>query len=137
MEELINITKDELSIYNFRKAIVSLKVKIESQSDDTLKDIDNKLNSFVMCTNNKADIKRLAIQIIDIMNYFINTLNDDEKILITKEEFSNRYDKLINQLNLPAQESILNLKTKIQGRPFKVFKNRNNSLVFYKWRRKD
>ncbi|WP_164970295.1 DUF6161 domain-containing protein [Halarcobacter ebronensis] len=76
----------------------------------------------------EATIVRRKIDIVDI----INKLFDFYPMIIdiSEDEFSLRYDKLISLLNLPAQESNLILETKAKNKVFKVFKSRNESLVF-------
>lgn len=79
------------------------------------------------------------------LNEFINNANfimeSQSKIVdnniqtieskISEEEFSNRYDRLIELLNYDNGESNLILETPTEKKPFKVYKTKNDSLSFY------
>jgi len=61
-----------------------------------------------------------------------DNLNMQNNIKISEEEFSNRYDKLIETLNFEGEECNLILETPSkEKKPFKVFKNKNKSLAIY------
>ncbi|RXJ67384.1 hypothetical protein CRV08_10675 [Halarcobacter ebronensis] len=91
-------------------------------------DLDLLLKETLSYLESEATIVRRKIDIVDI----INKLFDFYPMIIdiSEDEFSLRYDKLISLLNLPAQESNLILETKAKNKVFKVFKSRNESLVF-------
>ena len=81
-----------------------------------------KINKIMIFLKSENQISANKIEIVDIMNYFIK-----EFLLITREEFSNRYDKLINLLKTTNFESNLSLFTK-ENKEFKLYKH-NDSLV--------
>ncbi|RXJ90389.1 hypothetical protein CRV01_04315 [Arcobacter sp. CECT 8983] len=127
VEEIKNFSKEDYYIENFRKSILYLKLRINTQADETKVFINDKLEDFLRYTSSKALINNYKIELIDIMNYFINLLEENEKISISKEEFSNRYDKLISMMNRDVNKSNLSLYTK-ENKKFRIFR-KNTSIV--------
>ncbi|TLP40673.1 DUF6161 domain-containing protein [Arcobacter arenosus] len=104
------------------------KAKAGKIEQDKVNDLDLLLSRILSYLQSENTIIKAKIYIVDEINKLFNFY--PVTIDISRDEFSLRYDKLINLLNLPAQESNLILETKVKNKVFKVFKNRNESLVF-------
>ncbi|WP_424686019.1 MAG: DUF6161 domain-containing protein [Halarcobacter ebronensis] len=127
VEEIKNFSKEDYYIENFRKSILYLKLRINTQADETKVFINDKLEDFLRYTSSKALINNYKIELIDIMNFFINLLEENEKISISKKEFSNRYDKLISMMNRDVNKSNLSLYTK-ENKKFRIVR-KNTSII--------
>lgn len=101
-----------------------------------LKQLANSLKIFLNRTESEYQVKTYTVELLDsinvIIDYQINLLhpdlNNNKSTQITEEEFSNRYDNLMNLLNTSDKDSNLTLYTKSENKPFKLFRNSNNSL---------
>ncbi len=97
-----------------------------------------RLERIMELSSNRNSIVSNFIEIEDNMNYLMKfskrlidryELQPDE-IKITREEFSKRYDKLIDLLNTSEENPNLVLRTKVRNKVFKVFRSKNNAIVF-------
>lgn len=76
-------------------------------------------------------IKKLISSAIVLQEYVPSEFPEnyiDNALTITRGEFAQRYDRLVNSLNPLNQESNLVLETKTKT-PFKLFRNSNNSIA--------
>jgi hypothetical protein len=125
-DELINKFNNALKYFHSAE-------HLKYQSSESLILLNNNLNNFIQYTVNLSSIAANYVDIVDIMNFLVSALPDydyNENKQISKEEFSLRYDKLINLLKTQDEECNLILKTKVQNQPFKIFTNKNNSIIF-------
>jgi hypothetical protein len=131
LEEKLDLNKLIDSIDNYLENIEQI------QNEDLLKVLVTKLDRSIYITNN--GVRSYLDEFINIINFFIGSqpkkVNDNyiENIesKINEEEFSLRYDKLIEFLNFDTEESNLILETSSEKKPFRVYKTKTNSLSFY------
>ncbi len=129
--------KDDIDFNKFQNAIYSYLSNItlidETTEDEFVHTIHSKLEYFMSKTNSESDIIRNKINILDSISYLIEnapTSNKQNLEEITKNEFSERYDELVSLLNNQTQEECtLILKTKSEKKPFKLFKNNEDSII--------
>ncbi len=124
--------KNEILIENFSNTINSLISKAKKGEIDTehVNELDTKLIKLKGLLSSGTNIATYKIDIVDIMNDFITKYTDVQIISISEDEFSKRYDKLISLLNDTSEETNLTLQTKVKNKPFKVYKSKNNAIIF-------
>ena len=84
----------------------------------------------------KSDMKKIVESFsnltsdkqIEIITNLDNYTSKIDNNIISKEEFKKRYMKLVSLLNSEKIESNLTLYTKTENKPFKLYKNSNNSI---------
>ncbi|KIM10766.1 MAG: hypothetical protein KU37_08520 [Sulfuricurvum sp. PC08-66] len=116
----------------------SFKKHIDEIDDDLLIKIESKINSLIEYSNSSS-FTLYAELFINTANFLILIMEEensksvkftgDNKPKISEEEFSNRYEKLIEKLNLESEVCNLILETQSDKVPFKVYKNNYNSIV--------
>lgn len=127
------------SLENFEKSLQLYYKNIERiQDDDLLKIIEAKILELISYSNEPHFVS-YSHKFINAANFLISNTpkepkieeNDiSETIQISEEEFSKRYDKLIEALNFEGEECNLILETSSkEKKPFKVYKNQNKSIV--------
>lgn len=131
-----------LNIDDLEQTIQYYNENFKQFNDEDFNDISAKVNELVS-QSNESSFSLYAHKFTNIANYLINNhpvieldINDkldiEDNIKISEEEFSKRYDKLIENLNFEDEECNLILETPSkEKKPFKVFKNKNNSLAIY------
>ncbi|MEW6550521.1 MAG: DUF6161 domain-containing protein [Campylobacterota bacterium] len=135
------ILKERQFDINDLQNVISLYLQnIKDMNDEDLKNILTKVSELVSHSNN-SPFRPYAHQFINTSRFLINNppevnidTNDNldkDNYQISEEEFSKRYDKLIESLNFEGEECNLILETPFERKPFNVFKNKNNSLVIY------
>lgn len=77
--------------------------------------------------SNKPTFHAYVHPFINEANFLIENAPKDQ--VITEEEFSKRYDKLIEILKFDNEQSNLILETPSDKIPFQLFKNKNNSIL--------
>ncbi len=78
--------------------------------------------------SNESSFRAIIHQFINEANFLIENAPKDQ--IIVENEFSKRYDKLIEILKLDNEEkSNLILETPSDKVPFQLFKNQNNSII--------
>ncbi|PLY09134.1 MAG: hypothetical protein C0626_08985 [Arcobacter sp.] len=132
LEYVSTYIKNEILIENFSNTINSLinKAKKGDIDTDLANELYSKLNKLKSMLSSNTNISAYKIDIVDIMNDFITKYTDTQTINISEDEFSKRYDKLISLLNETSEESNLTLQTKAKNKPFKVYKSKNNAIIF-------
>lgn len=130
----------ELSLEDFEKSLQLYHKNIEQiQDDDLLKTIETKILELISYSNNPS-FSSFYHQFINAANFLISNtpkeLNAEENnisgtIQISEEEFSRRYDKLIEALNFEGEECNLILETPSEKKPFKIYKTKTKSLAIY------
>lgn len=84
----------------------------------------------------KSDMKKIVESFsnltsdkqIEIITNLDNNTSKVDNNIISKEEFKKRYMKLVSLLNSEKIESNLTLYTKTENKPFKLYKNSNNTI---------
>lgn len=124
-----------------KKSLKDYDKYIEQVSDeDLIKTIETKINELVSYSN-QSSFENYSHKFINAANFLISNTPKEQKnqenntaeiIQISEEEFSKRYDKLLEALNFEDEECNLILETPSkEKKPFKVFKNKNKSLAIY------
>ena len=130
--------KNEINLNMLINCLDNYIENIEQISDvNLLAILENKLSRSIYITN--RGVSNYLNEFINNVNFLIESqpkkVNDNyfENIesKINEEEFSLRYDKLIEFLNFDTEESNLILETPTEKKPFKVYKTKNDSLSFY------
>lgn len=127
--------KLENSIKSYYKNIEQIK------DEDLLKKIESKINELISYSN-ESNFHSYIHKFINAANFLIantpvestnidNNFDALNEIKISEEEFSKRYDKLIETLNFEDEESNLVLETPSGKKPFKVYKTKTKSLAIY------
>ena len=136
------LESNKFNIDDLKQTIQFYYKNIEQIKDEDLNNILIKVNELVSHSNNSAFLA-YSHKFINTARYLINNLPEVEPDIddnfniqnnaqISEEEFSKRYDKLIEALNFEGEECNLILeKTSKEQKPFKVFKNKNKSLAIY------
>ena len=139
-DKIIKEGASEKDIQHIKNIVKSFISNIESIDEEEIDTLNKELTDFLYNTESTTNISIYHVQIIDTINYLkkcISEIVEDKvngrikikhKNLISKEEFSKRYDKLISLLNTNDKKSNLILYTKKENVPFKLFKN-NSSVV--------
>ena len=138
----VNIIKQLESVDKYTSFQASIKTYLDNfnllknANDNLITEINNNLKSFIVSTRRTSSISVDIITIVDNMNFLIAQTPKEEKkkeissdAIITKEEFSNRYDKLISKLKSFDKECNLILETKAEQAHFKVYKNTNSTIA--------
>lgn len=117
--------------------------KLVTLEDRFLKQLSEASIVFIENTNSESRVKLYKILLLDSINLLIDIYNEvipkykkqsilyqmvDTLSKISREEFSTRYDNLLNLLNNSEENSNLILYTKTENKPFKLFRNSNKSL---------
>ena len=136
------LERNKFNIEDLKQTIQFYYKNIEQIKDEDLNNILIKVNELVSHSNNSAFLA-YSHKFINTARYLINNLPEVEPDIddnfniqnnaqISEEEFSKRYDKLIEALNFEGEECNLILETTSkEQKPFKVFKNKNKSLAIY------
>lgn len=132
----------QFDLNNFDKTLANFYKNIEQEKDEhLLNELVKKINEQVEYTN-KRDFPYYSHQFRNNAKFLITNIpieiNEDkqeenliEDIEISEEEFTNRYNKLIELLNFEDVEANLILETVSQRKPFKVYKTKTKSLAIY------
>lgn len=117
--------------------------KLVTLEDRFLKQLSEASIVFIENTNSESRVELYKILLLDSINLLIDSYNEvipkykkqsilyqmvDTLSKISREEFSTRYDNLLNLLNNSEENSNLILYTKTENKPFKLFRNSNKSL---------
>ncbi len=108
-----------------------------------LKELEQALKIFISSIESEAHIINYKIELTDsvitIQDFYNEELNTKQipvypdkiysTMIISEEEFSKRYDNLVNLLNDSVENSNLTLYTKSENKPFKLCRNGNNSIT--------
>ena len=136
------LESNKFNIDDLKQTIQFYYKNIEQIKDEDLNNILIKVNELVSHSNNSAFLA-YSHKFINTARYLINNLPEVEPDIddnfniqnnaqISEEEFSKRYDKLIEALNFEGEECNLILETTSkEQKSFKVFKNKNKSLAIY------
>lgn len=110
------------------------------KDEDLLKTIEIKVNELITFSNS-GNFDLYSHPFINAANFLINNtpnlknnLNDFHafnEMQISEDEFTKRYEKLIEALNFEGEEANLKLETPSEKKPFKVFKTKTKSLAIY------
>lgn len=141
IQKIRNTNLDELS-KNVEK-IKNADLNVLQQNLNFLKNIDlKKLNEQIANTGFAFNLDKLkdldldkfqksldAVKKLNLDRFQNDVKNIQNNInLIDKKEFEKRYMKLVSLLNSENNESNLILYTKAENKPFKLYKNSNNSI---------
>lgn len=131
LEYLEKSVKSKDLINNFIYSVNILLDNAKSGQIETeiVNNLAAKLNELKELLKDEIYIKSYTVEIIDLMNYFVNKFYVRIDISVDEVEFSKRYERLISLLNTKTSESNLILHTIIEQQPFKVYKNTSGSLV--------
>lgn len=136
------LKKCNLNLDDLEETIQYYNENFEQFNDEDFNDISIKVNELVS-QSNESVFSVYAHRFTNTANYLIDNrpiveldVNDNidtkDNIKISEEEFSKRYDKLIEALNFEGEECNLILETPTkEQKPFKVFKNKYKSLAIY------
>lgn len=133
------LKKCNLNLDDLKQTIQYYYENIEQFNDEDFNDISTKVDALVY-QSNESSFSIYAHKFTNTANYLIDNrpiveldVNDNidikDNIKISEEEFSKRYDLLIESLNLEEEKSNLILETPSDKVPFKVYKNNNKSIV--------
>lgn len=137
----IELENNEFNLDDLKQTIQYYYKNIEHMNDEDLKIISTKVNELVSHSNNSA-FSIYSHQFINTARYLINNhpvielsiddnLDTQDDIKISEEEFSKRYDELIENLNFEDEECNLILETPSEKKPFKIYKTKSKSLAIY------
>lgn len=131
---------NSFEIDELKKSLKDYDKYIEKiNNEDLIKMIGSKINELISHSNQSL-FSAYSHQFINAANFLISNTpkeTDVEKKTIagaskiSEEEFSRRYNQLIEALNFEGEECNLILETPSEKKPFNVFKNKNNSLAIY------
>lgn len=135
------LESNQFNIDDLKQTIQFYYKNIEQINDEDLTDISTKVNELVSHSNNSA-FTVYSHKFINTARYLINNppeveldINDNLSIQdntqISEEEFSNRCEKLIEQLGYEHEDPKLILKTQVDNKEFRVFKNKNKSIIYF------
>lgn len=134
------LQRENFSLNKLQESIKNYLDNIEQiTDDDLLKTIDKKVTELISHSNEGA-FSNYSHKFVNAANFIIKStplkstsLDNDiiisDGIKISEDEFSKRYDKLIESLNFEGEEANLILETPSDKVPFKIYKNINNSIV--------
>lgn len=133
------LKKCNLNLDDLKQTIQYYYDNFEHFKDEDFNDISTKIDELVS-QSNEGVFSVYAHRFTNTTNFLIDNLpiveldvNDNidikDNIKISEEEFSKRYDKLIEELNFEGEECNLTLETPSDRIPFKVYKNNNKSIV--------
>ena len=131
-----------LNLNDLEQTIQYYNENFEQFNDEDFNDISTKVNALVN-QSNESVFSIYAHKFTNTANYLIDnrpivklnvnanfTIKDNTQI--SEEEFSKRYDKLIENLKVEGEESNLILETPYEKKPLKIYKNNNNSIIIVK-----
>ena len=135
------LESNQFNIDDLKQTIQFYYKNIEQINDEDLKNILTKVNELVSHSNNSA-FSVYSHKFINTARYLINNLPEVEPDIddnfsiqnntqISEEEFLNRCEKLIEQLGYEHEEPKLILKTQVDKKEFRVFKNKNKSIIYF------
>lgn len=135
------LESNKFNIDDLKQTIQFYYKNIEQINDEDLKNILTKVNELVSHSNNSA-FSVYSHKFINTARYLINNLPEVEPDIddnfsiqnntqISEEEFLNRCEKLIEQLGYEHEEPKLILKTQVDKKEFRVFKNKNKSIIYF------
>jgi hypothetical protein len=135
------LESNKFNIDDLKQTIQFYYKNIEQINDEDLKNISAKFNELVSQSNNST-FSVHSHKFINTARYLINNLPEVEPDIddnfsiqnntqISEEEFLNRCEKLIEQLGYEYEEPKLILKTQVDKKEFRVFKNKNKSIIYF------
>lgn len=133
------LKKHNLNLDDLKQTIQYYYDNFEQFNDEDFNNISTKINELLSQSNESA-FSLYSYKFTNTANYLIDNrptveldVNDNidtkDNIKISEEEFSKRYDILIEELNFEGEECNLTLETPSDRIPFKVYKNNNKSIV--------
>ena len=135
------LKKCNLNLDDLEQAIQYYYKNAEQFSDEDFNNISTKVDELVSQSNESVfsiyshKFTNTANYLIDnrpIVELDVNNNDIKDNIKISEKEFSLRYDKLIEALNFEGEECNLILETPSkEQKPFKIFKNKQKSLLIY------
>lgn len=135
------LRKCNLNLDDLEQAIQHYYKNAEQFSDEDFNNISTKVDELVSQSNESVfsiyshKFTNTANYLIDnrpIVELDVNNNDIKDNIKISEKEFSLRYDKLIEALNFEGEECNLILETPSkEQKPFKIFKNKQKSLLIY------
>lgn len=139
LQNILNAENFDLD--NLKTAIKYYTDNIELVEDtDLLSTISEKIDELISHSN-QSTFQVYSHKFINAANFLIKNavkksvdINDnvnEKDNLISEEEFSTRYDRLIEYLNSEDKECNLILETPSERKPFKVYKTKTKSLAIY------
>jgi hypothetical protein len=135
------LENNKFNIDDLKQTIQFYYKNIEQINEEELKNISIKVNELVSHSN-KSAFSVYSHKFINTARYLINNLSEVEPKMddnfsiqnntqISEEEFLNRCEKLIEQLGYEHEEPKLILKTQVDEKEFRVFKNKNKSIIYF------
>jgi hypothetical protein len=133
---------ENFSLSKLKESIINYLDNIEQITDDNLlKTIDKKVDELIAQSNKRA-FSNYSHEFVNAANFLIKStplkstnIDNDfialDGIKISENEFSKRYDKLIDSLNFEGEEANLILETPSEKKPFRVYKTKTKSLAIY------
>lgn len=127
------------SNYNIEELNKIINNYLENMQSIELKDrntLESKISQMFELCKRGLEIYNLN-EFITLANFIKNKAPkkiekiEDKRIEISEEEFSNRCEKLIEQLGYEHEEPKLILKTQVDKKEFRVFKNKNKSIIYF------
>ena len=119
---------------------IEYKDKLYLFNEIELSNLFEELNNFLDYTSNENKMLSNKVAVLDSINIIISYFNKlkgkptikvkvIEQLEISEDEFSKRYDKLINFLKYENENSNLELHTPNDKIAFKLYKNKSNTIV--------
>ena len=135
------LERQNLNLDDLKQTIQYYYENIEQFNAEDLNIISTKVFRLVFL-GNQTVFSGNAHEFTNIAHYLIDNrpvvdigvddnLNIQDNTQISEEEFSKRYDTLIESLNFEGEECSLILETPSEKRPFKVYKTKTKSLAIY------
>lgn len=132
---------EKFALDELKESIGKYLEKIEQIKDeDLLKTLEAKVNNLISYSNERS-FRGYSHQFINAANFLILNVpkeavrkenNIADVIEISEEEFSKRYDKLIDLLKFENEECNLILETPSEKKPLKIYKNDKSSIIVKK-----
>lgn len=131
------ISKEDFNYENFQNVVKQYTKGIHilnGATDDLLETIFSDAStilSILQSGNVQNNIRKFLSSAIVLQENVPSEFPEnyiDNASKITRGEFAQRYDRLVNSLNPLNQESNLVLETKVEKTPFKLFRNANNAI---------
>lgn len=135
------LESQNLNLDDLKQTIHFYLEKIEQFDDEDFKSISTKVNELVSHSNQSA-FSVYSHKFINTARYLMDNrpvvdlgvddnLDIQDNTKISEEEFSKRYDKLVEALNFEGEECNLILETPSEKKPFKIYKTKTKSLAIY------
>lgn len=135
------LESQNLNLDDLKQTIHFYLEKIEQFDDEDFKSILTKVNELVSHSNQSA-FSVYSHKFINTARYLMDNrpvvdlgvddnLNIQDNTKISEEEFLNRCEKLIEQLGYEYEDPKLILKTQVDEKEFRVFKNKNKSIIYF------